>query len=72
MSELIKIDNVSAKYGNIEALRDFSFTIDEGDYIGIIGSNGGGKSTLLKTILGLVKPYNGSITFKNTTLKKSN
>jgi len=72
MSDLIKIENVSVKYGNIEALRDLNFTIEEGDYIGIIGSNGGGKSTLLKTILGLVKPYNGSITFKNTTLKKSN
>ncbi|MBI9009164.1 MAG: metal ABC transporter ATP-binding protein [Tenericutes bacterium] len=72
MSELIKIEDVSVKYGNIEALRDLNFTIEEGDYIGIIGPNGGGKSTLLKTILGLVKPYKGTITFKETSLKKSN
>jgi zinc transport system ATP-binding protein len=71
MSELIKIDNVSVKYGNIEALRDLNFTINEGDYIGIIGPNGGGKSTLLKTILGLIRPYNGSISVQETTLIKS-
>lgn len=72
MSELIKLDNVSVKYGNIEALRNLNLTVEEGDYIGIIGPNGGGKSTLLKTILGLVKPYSGTILFNKTSLKKSN
>lgn len=72
MTELIKLENISVKYGNIEALRNLNFTIEEGDYIGIIGPNGGGKSTLLKTILGLVKPYSGTISFQQTSLKKSN
>lgn len=71
MTELIKIENISVKYGNIEALRDLSLTINEGDYIGIIGPNGGGKSTLLKTILDLIKPYKGTISFQSTSLKKS-
>lgn len=72
MSDLIKIDNISVKYGRIEALKDLSLTIEKGDYIGVIGPNGGGKSTLLKSILGIVKPYRGSVTYLDTTHKKSN
>ncbi|MBN2540385.1 MAG: metal ABC transporter ATP-binding protein [Bacilli bacterium] len=72
MSNLIQINDLCVKYGKIEALRDLNLTINEGEYIGIIGANGGGKSTLLKTILGLTKQYKGTITYNGTTLKKSN
>ncbi len=71
--ELIKIENLSVKYGAIEALRDLNFNILKGEFVGIVGPNGGGKSTLLKSIIKLVKPYKGSIKYcnNNPNLKKS-
>ncbi len=45
-----------------DVLHDFSFTIAAGDYVGVIGPNGGGKTTLLRLLLGLLQPTNGSIT----------
>ena len=73
MSEpLIEINNLSVYYGKISALRDLNFTVNKNDYIGIIGPNGGGKTTLIKTILGLIKPNKGEIKYSNNTLKKSN
>ncbi len=71
MKNLIEIENLSVKYEKIEAIRDLNLTIREGEYIGIVGPNGGGKSTLLKTILKLVKQYKGTIKYNGTTLKKS-
>ncbi|MDD4188736.1 MAG: ABC transporter ATP-binding protein [Eubacteriales bacterium] len=58
----IEIKNLSVWYGNICALSDINLNIEEGDFLGIIGPNGGGKSTLLKTILGLIVPAKGTIT----------
>lgn len=71
MKEFVSLKNVSVKYGRIEALRNLNMTIDEGDFVGIIGPNGGGKSTLLKTILGIKKPYEGSIEYTGTSLGKT-
>lgn len=68
---LINVNNISVSYGKIEALRNLSLLIEKGDYIGVIGPNGGGKSTLIKTILGLVKPCAGTIDYQGTNLKKS-
>jgi zinc transport system ATP-binding protein len=70
--EMIKLNDISVKYGYIEALRDLNLTINEGEYVGIIGPNGGGKSTLLKVILNLEKPYKGTIKYNDTTMKKAN
>jgi len=67
----IHLDDVSVNYGKIHALKHLNFTIREGDYIGVIGPNGGGKSTMVKTLLGLMKPSHGHITYCGTTLKKS-
>lgn len=67
----IEMNNVSVNYGRIHALKKLYFTIEEGDYIGIIGPNGGGKTTMLKTIIGLIKPTEGAIHYCGTTLKKS-
>lgn len=70
--ELIRLENISVKYGYIEALRDLDISIHDGEFVGIIGPNGGGKSTLLKAILNLVKPYKGTISYKGShSLKKS-
>ena len=61
MSELIKLNNVTAGYDNGIVLRDVSITISDRDFIGVIGPNGGGKTTLIKLILGLIKPVSGTI-----------
>lgn len=57
----IEIKNLSVQYGNIRALSDINLNIEEGDFLGIIGPNGGGKSTLLKAMLGLIVPAEGSV-----------
>ncbi len=66
MDYLIQIKNVSAGYKENKVLKDVSLNIMPNDFIGIIGPNGGGKSTLLKLILGEVKYYSGEIKYKWT------
>ena len=63
MEKLIDIEHVTAAYGNKTVLRDISLTVWKGDFLGIIGPNGGGKTTLLKVILGLLPPVSGTIRF---------
>lgn len=58
---LISFDHVTVTYGNHLALEDISLTIPQGDYLGVIGGNGSGKTTFLKTILGLVSPLQGHV-----------
>ncbi|TPQ32962.1 ABC transporter ATP-binding protein [Cupriavidus pinatubonensis] len=59
---LLKLDGVSVNYGRIEAARAVSLEVYEGEFVGIIGSNGAGKSSTLKAIAGVVKPVAGAIT----------
>lgn len=61
-SEIIRIKGLSVAYDKCEALHDVNISFYEGDFVGIIGPNGGGKSTLVKSILGLI-PYSGHIEF---------
>ncbi len=70
MKELIKLKNVAVDYSTILALKDLNLTIYEGDFLGIIGPNGGGKSTLMKAILGLVPLANGEITYEGIPKKR--
>jgi len=58
---MLKIDNLTVKYGNRTAIESVNFSADKGEFIGIIGPNGSGKSTLLKTISGYLRPSNGSV-----------
>ncbi|MBI3954864.1 metal ABC transporter ATP-binding protein, partial [Candidatus Gottesmanbacteria bacterium] len=58
---IIQIKNISYSYGKQPVLRNISFNVHEGDYLGIIGPNGGGKTTLIKIILGLLKPSSGRV-----------
>ncbi len=58
---IIEIENVSFSYGNRLILENITFNIHKGDYLGIIGPNGGGKTTLLKIVLGLLKPDKGKV-----------
>jgi zinc transport system ATP-binding protein len=57
----IEINNLTVKLNGREALNKISLTLDEGKFLGIVGPNGGGKTTLLRTVLGLIKPASGSI-----------
>ncbi len=58
---MLEIKNLSVSYGGIKAVRNISFNVNDGEICTLIGSNGAGKSTTLKTIIGLVKPEAGSI-----------
>jgi ABC-type branched-subunit amino acid transport system ATPase component len=58
---LLKVDNISAGYGDSEILRGVSIEVREGEIVSIIGPNGAGKSTLMKTIFGLLHPRQGAI-----------
>ncbi len=60
---MLSIDRVDVYYGNIQALWQASLRVDEGEVIAIVGSNGAGKSTVLRTASGLIKPRAGSILF---------
>lgn len=59
--EIVSLRNIWVKYGGYNVLEDVSLSIFENDLIAIIGVNGGGKSTLLKVIAGLVKPFKGEV-----------
>ena len=61
---LLKVDNINVYYGNIHAVKDISFEVDQGEIVTLIGANGAGKSTTLKTISGLLKPKTGDILYR--------
>ena len=63
MEKLIELEHVTAGYDNKVVLKDISLTVWKDDFLGIIGPNGGGKTTLLKVILGLITPKEGEISF---------
>jgi len=60
MNTILSVKNLSFSYGAAEVLRDVSFDVFKGDYIGLAGPNGAGKTTLIKTILGLTDKYTGA------------
>jgi branched-chain amino acid transport system ATP-binding protein len=67
---LLKLDNVHTYYGNIHALKGISITVDEGEIVTLIGANGAGKSTTLKTISGLLYPRQGKVYMEDKDLTK--
>ena len=60
---LLELDDIHTYYGNIEALKGISLEVEEGEVVTLIGSNGAGKSTTLRSISGLTPPREGSIRF---------
>ena len=68
MSNILEIKGLVVSYGGIEAVKGIDLTVEQGKIVTLIGSNGAGKSTTLKTIAGLVKPKSGSITFQGEPL----
>jgi len=61
---MLKIENLKVNYGGIEAVKGISFEVPEGDIVTLIGANGAGKSTTLRTIAGLIRPSGGGIDFQ--------
>src|SRR5215218_1419074 len=61
---MLELEDVRAKNGSIEALKGISFKVEEGEVVTLIGSNGAGKSTTLRSISGLTPPSSGSIKFR--------
>jgi len=68
---LLEIDDLHTYYGNIEALKGVSLTVDEGEIVTLIGSNGAGKSTTLRSISGLTPPRSGSIRFDGKEISRT-
>ena len=67
---MLKVENINVYYGQIHAIKDVSFEVHEGEIVSLIGANGAGKSTILKTISGLLRSKTGHITFKGEDIGK--
>ena len=68
MNEILSIHDLSVNYGGIEAVKGISFDVHEGEIVTLIGANGAGKSSTLRTIAGLVKPTGGTINFRGDNI----
>ena len=68
MTDMLKLLNVESAYGPIRAIRGVSLKVRQGEIATVLGSNGAGKSTILKTISGIIDPRKGSIEFKGTNI----
>lgn len=60
---MLSVQNINVYYGNIHAIKDVSFDVNDGEIVTLIGANGAGKSTILKTVSGLLRSTTGNITF---------
>ena len=69
MADLLTVDNINVYYGSIHAVKDVSFSVSEGEIVSLIGANGAGKSTILKTISGLLHTRTGGIKFEGNEIK---
>lgn len=66
---MIKIENIDVYYGNVKALSRVEFTVNTGEIVTLIGANGAGKSTILKTISGLIRPRQGCIKYRDEQIE---
>ena len=67
---MLKVENLSVQYGVIEAVKDVSFEVNEGEVVTLIGANGAGKTSILRTISGLVRPSAGTISYLGNEIQK--
>ncbi|MBR5190808.1 MAG: ABC transporter ATP-binding protein [Clostridia bacterium] len=70
MAPLLQVDNIEVYYGVIKALKGISFEVNKGEIVALIGANGAGKTTILHTVTGLLKPKTGTISFKGNDITK--
>jgi zinc transport system ATP-binding protein len=69
--EVVRLEDIWVYYDSVLALEGVNLSINQDDFLGLIGPNGGGKTTLLRVILGLVKPSRGKVTVLGETLERS-
>ncbi|HEM3717981.1 TPA: ABC transporter ATP-binding protein [Streptococcus suis] len=67
---MLEVKNLSVNYGVIEAVKDVGFEVNEGEVVTLIGANGAGKTSILRTISGLVRPSAGTISFLGNEIQK--
>ncbi len=67
---MLKVDNLHTYYGNIHALKGISLVVNEGEIVTLIGSNGAGKTTTVNTVMGLLSPQKGSISYRGKDITK--
>ena len=67
---MLNAEGIRASYGRIPILHGIDLQVAEGEFVGILGHNGMGKTTLLKTLIGLVKTTDGSITFEGEAITR--
>ena len=67
---MLKLEQIDVYYGNVQALKQVAFKVNRGEIVTLIGANGAGKSTVLKTISGLIKPRQGSILYLDEPIHK--
>ena len=69
---MLKLSHVSAGYGNIQALFDIDLEVGDGELVALIGANGAGKSTTLKSIIGILPDRQGSIRYDDEEISQNN
>lgn len=69
---MLRVENLAVNYGMINAVRGVNFEVNQGEIVSLIGANGAGKSTILRTVSGLIKPTSGTLTYEGQNITKTN
>lgn len=69
---MLKVEGLNAGYGSVNILWDISFTLEDGEIVAILGSNGAGKTTMVRAITGMLRPSSGSVQFNGEEMAKKN
>ena len=69
---MLRVENLAVNYGMINAVRGVNFEVNQGEIVSLIGANGAGKSTILRTISGLIKTASGTLTYEGQNITKTN
>ncbi|WP_338109892.1 ABC transporter ATP-binding protein [Promicromonospora iranensis] len=68
---MLEVENLSVRYGRVEAVRDVSFSVAEGSLVTLVGANGAGKSTIINAVSGIVRPHSGRVRFRGADITRA-